>query len=83
MAIDTDADFPDLREEVSRLGRTGKSLDEIDAFLGEHELDPEVHSALWLLAWSLQEPQRQRYEARKMLGILEARKRDGLPVAHD
>jgi hypothetical protein len=46
--------FPEAREQVEEMLRRRDPFDSIEAFIESADLEPDVKSGLWLLAWSEQ-----------------------------
>lgn len=60
-------DFPATREQVEEMVRRRDPFNSIEAFIDSTDLDSDVKSALWLVAWSEQGHLRRRGTVREVL----------------
>ena len=60
-------DFPATREQVEEMLRRRDPFTSIEAFIDSTDLDSDVKSALWLVAWSEQGHLRRRGALREIL----------------
>jgi hypothetical protein len=64
-----------LREGADRLHFLGKTIFEIEDWINDLPVTEEAKAAVWLYAWSLEPPARQRADALGMLRQVEADRR--------
>ncbi|MFL5780055.1 MAG: hypothetical protein ACJ760_01965 [Thermoleophilaceae bacterium] len=61
--------FDQGREQVEGMMEQGTAFARVENAIDAAQLSDGHKAALWLLAWSLREPARQRRDARMMLAV--------------